>query len=221
MGPSGSGKTTLLNTLAARSNNLATITESGTEAASAIVRREMSGLVLKNGQKFSSSDFNAFGGFVQQDDSILSTSTPRELFTFACRMRTDLSGSQIKMRVGSLVAKLRLVSCQDSQVGDVLTKGLSGGERKRTSIGYELITNPSCLLLDEPTSGLDSCTAHEVVKLLRNEARRGMSIVATIHQPASELFHRFDRVILLADGRLIYNDKPSKVSEFFQRLAGA
>ena len=64
MGPSGSGKTTLLNTLAARSNNLATITESGTEAASAIVRREMSGLVLKNGQKFSSSDFNAFGGFV-------------------------------------------------------------------------------------------------------------------------------------------------------------
>ena len=103
----------------------------------------------------------------------------------------------------------------------MLTKGLSGGERKRTSIGYELITNPSCLLLDEPTSGLDSCTAQEVVKLLRNEARRGMSIVATIHQPSSELFHRFDRVILLADGRLIYNDKPSKVSEFFQRLAGA
>lgn len=149
---------------------------------------------------------------MQQDDTILGTSTPRELFTFACRMRTDLSESQIAMRVGSLVEKLRLQACQDTYVGNVLVKGISGGERKRTSIGYELITNPSCLLLDEPTSGLDSSTAMQVVGLLKNEARRGMSIIATIHQPSSELFHKFDRIILLADGRLIYNDKPDKVS---------
>ena len=66
-------------------------------------------------------------------------------------------------------------------VGTDLVKGISGGERKRTSIGYELITNPSIIFLDEPTSGLDSFTAMSIVKLLKNEARRGMTIIATIH----------------------------------------
>lgn len=60
-------------------------------------------------------------------------------------------------------------------------KGLSGGERKRTSIGYELITNPRLLLLDEPTSGLDSSTALQIVRLLKQEAKKGMNIICTIH----------------------------------------
>ena len=66
-------------------------------------------------------------------------------------------------------------------VGGVLKKGLSGGERKRTSIGYELITEPSLLMLDEPTSGLDSNTSTFICQLLRTEAYRGATIVATIH----------------------------------------
>lgn len=60
-------------------------------------------------------------------------------------------------------------------------KGLSGGERKRTSIGYEIITNPSLLILDEPTSGLDSSTALKIIKLMKQEAKRGMTILCTIH----------------------------------------
>lgn len=60
-------------------------------------------------------------------------------------------------------------------------KGLSGGERKRASIGYELITNPSLLLLDEPTSGLDSMTAYQIIKLLKYEASKGMTVLCTIH----------------------------------------
>lgn len=60
-------------------------------------------------------------------------------------------------------------------------KGMSGGERKRTSIGYELITNPRIVFLDEPTSGLDSSTAFKIVKLLKKEASRGMTMIATIH----------------------------------------
>ena len=90
---------------------------------------------------------------------MLGSMTPRELFTFACLMRTNLNTAQIKMRVGSLVRMLLLEDCQDTCTGNTVIKGISGGERKRTSIGYELITNPSCLLLDEPTSGLDSHTA--------------------------------------------------------------
>ena len=68
-------------------------------------------------------------------------------------------------------------------MGNVFFKGVSGGERKRTSIAYELISEPSTLLLDEPTSGLDSMTALRVISLLKKEARRGVSILLTIHQP--------------------------------------
>jgi ABC-type multidrug transport system ATPase subunit len=62
-----------------------------------------------------------------------------------------------------------------------MLKGISGGERKRTSIGYELITDPKLLLLDEPTSGLDSSTAYRIVKMLKKEAERGMTVICTIH----------------------------------------
>jgi ABC-type multidrug transport system ATPase subunit len=66
-------------------------------------------------------------------------------------------------------------------VGNVQKKGISGGERKRTSIGYELITNPSIMFLDEPTSGLDSFSALKICQLLKKEAERGMTLIATIH----------------------------------------
>ena len=80
-----------------------------------------------------------------------------------------------------MITRLKLTNCKNTLVGGTLMKGLSGGERKRTSIGYELITSPSLLLLDEPTSGLDSHTAAEICKDLRIECRRGMTILATIH----------------------------------------
>lgn len=79
------------------------------------------------------------------------------------------------------VALLRELIAFVVHCGLVGDKALSGGERKRISIGYELITNPSLLYLDEPTSGLDSTTALTIVKLLRREAERGMTILATIH----------------------------------------
>jgi ABC-type multidrug transport system ATPase subunit len=66
-------------------------------------------------------------------------------------------------------------------VGNELIKGISGGERKRASIGYELITNPRLLILDEPTSGLDSNTAFKLIQMLKRESERGMSIILTIH----------------------------------------
>ena len=79
-----------------------------------------------------------------------------------------------------------------------MIKGVSGGERKRTSIGVELITDPNLIFLDEPTTGLDSFTATSVMEILRDLARSGRTIVSTIHQPNSDIFEMFDRLMLLA-----------------------
>ena len=123
--------------------------------------------------------------------------TARECFTFAAKLRTGLTGSDLDDRVTQLINKLGLSRCCDTRIGGVMLKGLSGGERKRTSIGYELITDPIMVLLDEPTSGLDSSTALRIIKLLKKEAQEGRTIVATIHQPSGEIFMQFDRLILL------------------------
>lgn len=88
-------------------------------------------------------------------------------------------------------------------------KTLSGGERKRTAIGVELITDPSLILLDEPTSGLDSFKAYQIVKLLKKLARNGKTVISTIHQPSSESFHLFDRLILMSDGHIVYQGEAS------------
>lgn len=85
--------------------------------------------------------------------------TPRELLTFAARIRTNLHEGVISDTVQRILERLGLTTCADTMVGGFMRKGLSGGERKRTSLGYELITDPSLLLLDEPTSGLDSHTS--------------------------------------------------------------
>ena len=111
----------------------------------------------------------------------MGTMTPKELFSFSLQMTSTLSSAEVKARVTGLVTRLRLENCQDTLFGNKIIKGLSGGEKKRTSIGYELITNPSLLLLDEPTSGLDSTTSYSICKLLKQEAERGMTILATIH----------------------------------------
>ena len=76
---------------------------------------------------------------------------------------------------------MQLQNCKNSKIGGFSLKSISGGERKRTCIGYELITNPNLMLLDEPTSGLDSSTAFRICKMLKKEALQGMTIIATIH----------------------------------------
>ena len=97
-------------------------------------------------------------------------------------------------------------------MGSVLKKTISGGERKRTAIGVELITDPKCVLLDEPTSGLDSFTAVRICKILQNYAReQHKTIVCTIHQPSSEAYSYCDRLILLADGYVVYQGPGNEV----------
>jgi ABC-type multidrug transport system ATPase subunit len=85
-----------------------------------------------------------------------------------------------------------------------LFRGISGGEKKRVSIGQEMLINPSLLLLDEPTSGLDSTTAQRILNTLKRLAGGGRTIVTTIHLPFNRLYHMFDKVILLSEGWPIY-----------------
>ena len=126
--------------------------------------------------------------------------TPKEIFTFAALLRTNLSKEKIEKKVEDLLTRLGLQQCKNTKIGGVLFKGVSGGEKKRVSIGYELITEPQVILVDEPTSGLDSITALKTVKILKSEARRGKTIVCTIHSPSAEAFMLFNRLLLLHDG---------------------
>ena len=133
-------------------------------------------------------------------------------------MRTSLNNIEIENRVNNLLEVMKLESCQNTFVGNELIKGISGGERKRASIGYELITNPRLLILDEPTSGLDSNTAFKLIQMLKRESERGMSIILTIHQPSSEIFMLFDKIILLSDGNTLYDGCPKEVFAFYNKL---
>ena len=137
--------------------------------------------------------------------------TPRELFEFSCQIRTQYSKEKVTRIVNQIISRLSLSACADQYIGGVFYRGISGGERKRTSIGYELITEPTLLLLDEPTSGLDSSTALRIIGLLRKQAYNGMAVLATIHQPSAEILLKFDRVILLSEGQTIFNGPPSIV----------
>lgn len=121
-----------------------------------------------------------------QDDVLFAYFTVKEALTFSARLKLNISRDKQDEKVSKLIRDLGLEKCQDTLIGNVLRKTISGGERKRTSIGVELITDPSVILLDEPTSGLDSFMAKTICKLLQGLAHeKGKTIISTIHQPSS------------------------------------
>ena len=123
---------------------------------------------------------------------------------FAANLRLNLSQHEKIERVEKIIEELDILDCADTRIGSDELRGISGGERKRTSIGVELITNPSLMLLDEPTTGLDSATALNVINVIKNLAKGGRNVVSTIHQPSSDMFSQFDNLILLTRGSIIY-----------------
>ncbi len=149
--------------------------------------------------------FGSIASYVMQDDILFEWFTPREALHFAIRLKQkNLSLKEEDEKVESILTELGLGPASDTLIGSSRHKSLSGGERKRTAIAVELITNPSMIFLDEPTSGLDSFKALQIVTLLRKLARQGKTIVSTIHQPSSEAFSKFDRLILMSDGHIVY-----------------
>lgn len=173
MGASGAGKTSLLNALSDR------IGLKKGDSLTGDIR-------LNDKYRLTQSVFGKFGNYVMQDDILFKYFTPKEALTFAARLKLKCSEATQDRRVNDLIFELGLTDCKNTPIGDVLQKSISGGERKRTSIGVELITDPQIVLLDEPTSGLDSFTAVKIVRVLQHLAYKyGKTICATIHQPSS------------------------------------
>ena len=135
--------------------------------------------------------------YVQQDDILFQTMTVRECLIFAAKLKLQGTDEEKLERVDEVIKDLRLSKCQNTKIGGSMVKGVSGGERKRTAIGVELITDPQLIFLDEPTTGLDSFTAASVMETLRALAASGRTVISSIHQPNSEIYDNFDKLMLI------------------------
>ena len=120
--------------------------------------------------------------------------------------------------VEEVILELGLKECADTRIGNHQHKGCSGGEKRRTSIGVQLLSNPSILFLDEPTTGLDATSAFQLVRTLKGLARKGRTIVTTIHQPRSEIWGMFDRLVILTRGSPVFSGKADDCIPWFGRI---
>ena len=163
--------------------------------------------------------FKQVSGYVMQDDALLGHLTPRELLRFSARLRLPrtMTKKEQYARVEEAIGRLNLQKCADTRIGiPGIKRGISGGERKRTSIALELLTNPMLLFLDEPTSGLDSNTALFLIRHLHFLAAEGRSIICTIHQPSSEMVLLFDDIFWLTEGKLVYSGPVKEMPQYFE-----
>ncbi|PKU71334.1 ABC transporter G family member 25 isoform X2 [Dendrobium catenatum] len=207
LGPSGSGKSTLLTILAGR------------------LPGRHGGSVLANGRPASRSIFRRIG-FVPQDDVLYPHLTVRETLTYCAMLRLPRSGEterrdRVRASVEAVIGELGLTDCTETAIGGAFVRGVSGGERKRVSIGHEMLLNPSVVVVDEPTSGLDATAAGRMVELLVGMARKGRAVVASVHQPSSRAYQMFDALLLLAEGRCLYFGRARDAVEYFGSIGFA
>ncbi|XP_078572713.1 protein white-like [Branchiostoma floridae x Branchiostoma japonicum] len=201
MGASGAGKSTLLNVLTYRNRGNLTV----------------EGTVEVNGQQIGK-NITSVSAYVQQDDLFIGVLTVREHLRFQARLRMDKHiPHDVRMaRVEEVIMQMGLSKCADTKIGTPgRKKGISGGEMKRLAFASEVLTNPPLMFCDEPTSGLDSFMAESVVNTLQGVAQQGRTIMCTIHQPSSEVYALFDKVLIMAEGRVAYMGPTSEVINFF------
>lgn len=161
LGPTGSGKSSLLDILAARKD-----------------RRGLSGEVLMDGQQLTQ-NYKYRVGYVVQDDILSGMLSVRENLTFSASVRLprNVTSTEKESIVERVITQLGLEKCADSRVGTEDSRGISGGERRRTNIGMELVLSPTVLFLDEPTTGLDSSTALSVMECLEQLSNKGRKLL--------------------------------------------
>jgi len=184
MGSSGSGKTTLLNLMCG-------------------IIKPSSGSIKINGLDINRSSGAVEGvfGYVPQDDLLIEDLTVFEnLYYAACQCFRDKNREELTILVNLTLGNLGLLEKRDLKVGSPFNKVISGGQRKRLNIALELIREPLVLFLDEPTSGLSSRDSENLMDLLRDLTLKGKLIFNVIHQPSSEIFKMFDKVIILDRG---------------------
>ncbi|KAJ2081150.1 hypothetical protein H4R24_002572, partial [Coemansia sp. RSA 988] len=205
MGASGAGKTTLLSILSGR-----------------VRGGRLEGSIKFQGAKRNPHTFKRMLAYVEQEDLMYPSLTVDETLMASVQLRLSnerYSLEDKKERVSTLLRQLRLSQVKDTLIGDHEIRGVSGGERKRVSIGAELVTDPSILMLDEPSSGLDSSSAEMVVALSKEISReRNLCTLMTIHQPSTEMVSQFDKLILLAQGKLVYMGPANQAVRYFDQL---
>ncbi|KJE93071.1 hypothetical protein CAOG_009727 [Capsaspora owczarzaki ATCC 30864] len=207
LGSSGAGKSTMLDVLSMRKNT-----------------GNVEGRVLINGHERNSS-FYKMSSYVPQEDLFLPTVTVREVVMYYATLRMPAYATPAARwrRCEMLLLESGLLEYVDSKVGGPLpggitVRGLSGGQKRRLSMVCGLIANPAILFLDEVTSGLDALSALMVMEMIRRLATQGLTIIATIHQPRTSIWRMFDKVMLLANGRLMYMGDASRATEWFNSL---
>ncbi|XP_065356937.1 ATP-binding cassette subfamily G member 4 [Calliphora vicina] len=198
LGPSGAGKTSMLNVL------------SGFKASG------VSGNFLINGEERNLLEFRKMSSYIPQEFAMLDLLTVQETL----KVSTDLKlSTQTKQPEKEQIINdiLHMLNMERSR--HTLVRNLSGGERKRLSIGVELVTNPPIMFFDEPTSGLDSVASFQVLTYLRRLARDGRLIVCVVHQPSSRLMQLFDDILVMSGGRVLYSGAQEQMIQCFQKAS--
>ena len=202
IGGSGSGKSTLLKVMSG-------------------VIKPRSGFILINGFDIHKNHEVLKGiiGYVPQNDFLIKELTVFENLYINARLSfSDYNESQIIEVVEEALLNFDLVEARDLRVGDALNTYLSGGQRKRLNIALELIREPAVLFVDEPTSGLSSADSEKVMNLLKRQTFKGKLVFANIHQPSSEIFRLFDKLLVVDQGgRVIYYGNPLDAINYFKR----
>lgn len=203
MGPSGSGKTTLLNMLIGK-------------------YKPSGGKIYVNGYDINEQKEQIRGliGFVPQDDLLIEELTVYQNLYYCAKLSFgEEKIAEITEKVDKTLKELDLYEIKDLKVGNPLNKYISGGQRKRLNIAMELIREPSALFVDEPTSGLSSLDSELVMDLLKHQALSGKLVVVNIHQPSSDIFKLFDKILLLdKGGYTVYLGNPLDAIGYFKEI---
>ncbi len=202
IGGSGSGKSTMLNVL---NGNL----------------KPASGQILINGFDIHLDKEKLFGiiGYVPQEDLLFEELTVYEnLYYNAQLCFSDYDNHQINQLIKQTLEDFDLKEAKDLKVGEPLNKVLSGGQRKRLNIALELMREPALLFVDEPTSGLSSMDSEKIINLLKRQTFKEKLVVTTIHQPSSDIYKLFDKIIVLDQGGVvIYIGNPLDAISYFRK----